>query len=252
MFTKPHLNIPKELTLRRQFVVWRFEDRGGPKPTKVPYTCMGHKASDTNPEHWSEYEFAVKMAQRPGFCDGIGFVFSPNDPYCGIDLDNLWPSDGAETPSWAAGILERFADTYSEVSPSDKGIKIWSRAKAPRCGSWTVEQGGIEIYDHARFFAVTGRSADVLVITDHQHDIELLVANLDAGKPQQSRRIEGTIPYGIQHNTLVSIAGTLFRRGLCMEAIEAALLEVNKRQCQKPGPEENIRRIARSTARWQR
>jgi len=37
------------------------------------------------------------------------------------------------------------------------------------------------------------------------------------------------IPHGRQHYTLVSIAGTLARRGVCPEAIEACLLVVNKR-----------------------
>src|SRR4051794_16226830 len=119
------MKLPPELTERKQWVIWRYEQRtDGAKPTKVPYTCMGYKASDTNPQHWSAFEYALKMSQRLGFADGIGFVFAADDLFCGIDLDNCYPSDAAECVPWAAEILNCFSDTYSEESPSETGVKI--------------------------------------------------------------------------------------------------------------------------------
>jgi putative DNA primase/helicase len=248
-------SLPRELVILPQWVIWRYEIRDG-KPTKVPHTTMGHRASPTNPDHWSTFDYAMKAAARPGFAEGIGFVFHEDDPYCGIDLDNIYPSDAAECASWAEGILERFVDTYSEISPRDKGVKFWCKAKAPRCGKWTVESGAIEIYDRARFFTVTGRSAGILTVADHQHDIELLVENLDqdrgAGSGRVSRTIEEAIPQGQRHPALVSLAGTMFRRGMCFEAIEAALLEVNRLQCGAHYAPEHIHQIIRSMWRWER
>jgi P4 family phage/plasmid primase-like protien len=58
------------------------------------------------------------------------------------------------------------------------------------------------------------------------------------------------IPKGQQHKTLVSIAGSLRKRGLDAEAIFAALKVVNETRCTEPGPERNIRRIADSVARY--
>jgi primase-polymerase (primpol)-like protein len=235
-------------------VLWRYEDRGASKPTKVPYTAMGYRASCTNPEHWSEYGYLIDLLRnRPSFAAGLGFVFTGADPYCGIDLDSVWQSDADEGATWAIRILERFSDTYSEMSPSEAGVKIWCWAKAPRCGSWPVEDGAIEIYDRARYFAVTGKHAGVLAITGHQADVEALITNLDEGQhTPQARAIPEIIPHGTQHNTLISLAGTMRRRGMSIEAIEAALLEVNRTQCEKPGPEENIIRIARSVEKWPR
>jgi hypothetical protein len=46
--------------------------------------------------------------------------------------------------------------------------------------------------------------------------------------------------------TQLSLAGTMRRRGMSIEAIEAALLAVNRTQCERPGSEQNIIRIARS------
>lgn len=59
------------------------------------------------------------------------------------------------------------------------------------------------------------------------------------------------IPYGRQHDTLVSLAGSMRRRGLGVEEIDAALQEVNRRRCEVPGPPENVRRIAESVTQYE-
>lgn len=248
-------SLPDELCALPQWVLWRYEQKPDKaKPDKVPYTCMGYKASVTNPDQWSSYGYALQMACRPGFAEGLGFVFSAADPYCGVDLDNCYPSDAAECAPWAKRLLERFGDCYSEASPSDAGVKIWCRARSPRCGKWTVEAGAVEVYDNSRFFTVTGRHAGILTIADHQQDIEALVTNLDEDRyvAHQSHTIPDVIPQGQRHPTLVSLAGTMFRRGMTLEAIEAALLITDEKQCDPPHGPEHIHKIVASMARWQR
>ena len=78
--------IPEELKIRPQWVNWRLEERDG-KRTKVPYTPRtGRKASTTDLTTWGMFGevFAALRSER---YDGIGFVFSSGDPYCGVDLD---------------------------------------------------------------------------------------------------------------------------------------------------------------------
>ncbi len=58
------------------------------------------------------------------------------------------------------------------------------------------------------------------------------------------------IPHGRQHHELVSIAGTMRRRGLNADEIYAALSVVNRNRCERPGPDENIRQIADSVAAY--
>jgi hypothetical protein len=261
-------SIPAELIALPQWVIWRYETRQG-KETKAPYTTMGYRASVTNPEHWSTFEFASRAAARPKFADGVGFVFSAEDPFCGIDLDDVWQSDADEnTPRWAQEIFERFADTYLEESPSGDGVKIWCRARLSHSGRcWPVEHGAIEIYDHSRFFTVTGRSNGVRVITDHQSDVDSLIRYLAARASAPSRAgsalpsansgasaalIGSVIPYGTQHNTLVSLAGSMWNRGFSVDEIDAALQIANAKRCEKPGPPQNIRKIAESISRYPR
>jgi len=50
---------------------------------------------------------------------------------------------------------------------------------------------------------------------------------------------------------LVSIAGTLRRRRICDEEIEACLQAINKIQCERPGQPEHIARIVQSSRRWE-
>ncbi len=247
--------LPKGLTAdREQFVLWKFEmvkDR----LAKVPYSINGRKASVTDPRDWSEFE-AVSRAFRPKLYAGIGFVFREGDGLVGIDLDHCLDAN-LELKPWASGIVERFATTYMEVSPSGSGLKIWARGKLPaNLAAFAVKGGGgIEMYSHARYFTVTGRvfRGAPLELENHADDIAYMYGRLTKDKhhawPLQPL-YGGRIPYGQQHQTLVSIAGTLRARRVCEEAILAALLAVNSHQCEKPGPPENIARIVRSTRSW--
>jgi len=76
--------IPQELTERPQWVAWRTEMRDG-KPTKVPYQPTSEqRASSTDPSTWVSFEQATLAAPR---FDGVGYMFSPDDPYVGLDFD---------------------------------------------------------------------------------------------------------------------------------------------------------------------
>ena len=59
----------------------------------------------------------------------------------------------------------------------------------------------------------------------------------------------GAIQEGQRNATLASLAGTMRRRGMSQEAIEAALLTENNR-CQPPLPQNEIKAIAQSVARY--
>jgi len=65
------------------------------KPTKIPYSPLtGEKASSTNPETWAYYPEALEAYKERGY-GGIGFVFTPEDDLCGVDLDGcLNPETG--------------------------------------------------------------------------------------------------------------------------------------------------------------
>ena len=73
-------NIPTELKQLSQWIVWRDD--------KIPYDPKSGKLADvTNKETWASFDVASDVCIRGGY-SGIGFVFTNNDPYSFIDLDN--------------------------------------------------------------------------------------------------------------------------------------------------------------------
>jgi len=139
--TAATIRVPDSLTELDQWVVWRYEARDGGKPTKVPYQINGSHASTKDANTWCSWDEALKAwEERPECWSGIGFVFLGGDPFFGIDLDHCLDGDGKLKP-WAQPIMERFADTYAEISPSGSGIKLWAKGRLPGAGahsSWVT------------------------------------------------------------------------------------------------------------------
>src|SRR5215217_7505231 len=136
----------------RQWLVWRSEERDG-KLTKIPYSPLtGQRASSTTPETWSGYEEAVRACTEHGF-GGIGFVFTPEDDLCGVDLDGCLDPETGEIESWAQEIIQDL-DSYTEISPSGTGVHVLVRATLPEGRN---RKGQFETYDRNRYFTVTGK-----------------------------------------------------------------------------------------------
>src|ERR687890_896062 len=136
----------------RQWLCWRMEERDG-KPTKVPYDpSTGEKAESTNPKTWTSYEKALSACKDHGY-EGIGFVFTPKDDLCGVDLDKCLDPETGEIESWAQEVIEEL-DSYTEISPSGTGVHILVKATLPEGRN---RKGRFEAYDRGRYFTVTGR-----------------------------------------------------------------------------------------------
>jgi hypothetical protein len=145
-----------ELAPRPQWVLWRYETRNG-KKTKVPYSALtGGPASTTKKQTWTKYDSAidaiVKNRDRFNLSDGLGFVFTDEDPYVGIDLDKCISDEGV-IEEWALEIITAL-DSYTEYSPSGKGFHIYIKAqkRSDRCRT-----GRLEIYSTGRYFTFTGK-----------------------------------------------------------------------------------------------
>src|SRR5262245_53541605 len=121
--------VPDDLAEIDQWVLWTWELRHG-KQAKVPYSTKLYRASSTRFTDCSDFETACDVLRKHAKFVGLGFVFYPEDPFVGIDLDDCLDRSGA-LKDWARPIVERFADTYCEISPSGEGLKIWARGKLP-------------------------------------------------------------------------------------------------------------------------
>jgi putative DNA primase/helicase len=177
--------LPREFCDLDQFVVWTYEARGdGKKPKKVPYQpSQPHtRASTVDPATWSSFDVAVGQV---GAFDGLGFVFSPDDPYAGVDIDACVLRGGRLHPA-AAAIVEQL-DSYTEVSPSGMGVKVIVKAElfpgrhSTRRTPWGDE---LAVYDRGRFFTVTGRAiAHPGVIHERQQELDAIIARVFPSAP---------------------------------------------------------------------
>ncbi|QEL88517.1 phage/plasmid primase, P4 family [Bacillus mycoides] len=164
--------IPAELKALPQWILWKFETRNG-KQTKVPCQVTGEMAQANNRRTWSTFATAVKFYLE-GDYDGIGFVFSRQDNYIGIDIDKC-VVDG-KTNAFATEIIDTL-DSYTEFSPSEKGIHIIIKGSLPQSVLGTGRKNtkhGLEIYSYGRFFTFTGNrenSNDVYDRTDELAEV---------------------------------------------------------------------------------
>jgi hypothetical protein len=156
----------------RQWLCWRTEERDG-KPTKVPYDpSTGEKAESTNPKTWTSYKKAVSVCKDHGY-EGIGFVFTPEDDLCGVDLDKCLDPETGEIEGWAQEVIEEL-DSYTEISPSGTGVHILVRGVLP---AGRNRKGHFEAYDRGRYFTVTGKhlAGTPLTIEDRQEELRGVV-----------------------------------------------------------------------------
>ncbi len=150
-------NGPTCIRERRQWVAWKYIERDG-KPTKAPINPHnGNLAASTDAATWGSFIEAVEACRQDSNLAGVGFVFTPNDPYCGVDLDDSIDPESGQLKPWAAQFVA-LLDSYTEVSPSGTGVKVFIKANKPgsRCRKG-YEDGEVEIYDRDRFFTVTGQ-----------------------------------------------------------------------------------------------
>jgi putative DNA primase/helicase len=193
--------IPSELTKLSHWVLWKYEGTRNGKNAKVPYQVNGKRAKTDEPNTWSSFEGVHQASiQSPGRFDGIGFVFADSDPYVGIDLDDCLDQDGLPK-GWARSIVEGFQNTYHEISPSGRGLKIWAKARLDGPGvRVSYHDGAIEIYDRGRFFTMTGRRLEgfaTLSIEERQQDVAKLYKLVRAGSSSPCLKSKTSLPENV-------------------------------------------------------
>lgn len=148
-------SVPDELTKLDQWVGVRLIPRanGKGKMDKIPLNPRtGEEGKTNDPTTWGTFQQACALA-RSESSDGIGFVFTHDDPFVGVDLDDCRNLETGKIDSWAVAIIEQLK-SYTEISLSGTGVHILVKGSLPPAGR---KKGDIEMYDSGRYFVVTGR-----------------------------------------------------------------------------------------------
>jgi hypothetical protein len=158
---EPHTDALRELASKARWVCWRYEWVKD-KWTKVPYQSNGQRASTTDPATWTTYDLAVSAALSGAF-DGVGRVVyrgdkdgEEPDDFVGVDLDHCITPETNVVSLEADEILVEL-DTYAETTPSGEGLRAYVRGTLPVDGA---KKNGLEVYQHGRYFTVTGAHVD--------------------------------------------------------------------------------------------
>jgi len=137
-------NIPEELKQLPQWVCYR---------NKLPFNPVtGAPAKAGQPDTWARFDDTVKAV---GNYDGIGFEFN-NNGIMGIDLDKVIAEDS--TVSAEAAEIVAMLDSYTEYSPSGKGLHIFVKGDIPVYGrkKGFIEMYKAKMYKAKRYFTMTG------------------------------------------------------------------------------------------------
>lgn len=141
-------NVPQELRDRPQWINWEYEKDKDGKWKKPPVNSEDYRIDPTDPDNHLSFDEAVRIAKEKGF--GIGFVFTEDDPYIGIDFDGCFDDAGNLCPRGGEDL--ELLNSYAEKSPSGKGLHVI----AEHSNVDAHKTKDIEIYSKERYFTFTG------------------------------------------------------------------------------------------------
>lgn len=162
-----------------QFVTYRLVPSARPgKTDKLPLDWRTGRmpprgsGGHINPEYRCTFEEAA-AAVAAGRGDGVGFVFTADDPFWFLDIDGALQADNTWSPL-AVQLCESLPGVAVEVSQSGRGLHLIGTGVVPPHGCKNIPLG-LEFYDAARFIALTGTGAVGSAATDATFALAALV-----------------------------------------------------------------------------
>ena len=150
-------NIPKYLKENAKFCNWKYETRNS-NLSKVPYNPHTmNKASVNNLNTFTDFSSVINALD---YYDGIGIRV--DGKIIAIDLDHC--IEEGKICSWAEEIISHFSNTYVEISPSGKGLRIILLAPDNYSydkDKYYIKKNNVEVYVAGatnRFVTLTGNA----------------------------------------------------------------------------------------------
>jgi putative DNA primase/helicase len=151
-------NIPQELKATPNWMCWSYELRqngdGEWKWTKPPLQINSRYAKSDRPDTWTTFDRVIEHYISPFGTEPNGIGFRPTGDITGTDLDHCRDPVTGEIDEWAMAII-REIDSYTELSPSGTGIRIFCFGKLP---PGRRKRGNVEMYDESspKYLTITG------------------------------------------------------------------------------------------------
>lgn len=137
--------IPGELRDRPRWILHK---------AKRPIALGGWWSSVNDQSTWMTHGEAVDAVNRKDVAaDGFGFVLNGDGVVC-VDLDDC-VEDG-ELNRFAREFVSELGPTYSEFSPSGRGLHVWGYATLSKGKVLAGKNLKVEVYPAGRFITMTG------------------------------------------------------------------------------------------------
>jgi len=171
----PHRSIeaPEEPKALPGWLIWRYEQHPGEaKPRKVPYYVeggrrFGQQGSAQDRAKLTTFAMARDEAMKRGF-DGVGFALMPDWGITALDFDKCVGPDGSLPPE----ITSIVSNTYSEYSPSGKGIRAFVKGNLGNHKSYAEgDRYGFETFNTKGFVTITGRQTPICELVGNDNRI---------------------------------------------------------------------------------
>lgn len=256
-------NIPKVLQMYPQ---WVCVSEGSKVPMRADEPIA---ASSTDSTTWAKYSDALCSLL---YYDYLGFVFNGNG-IIGIDIDCGYDENG-NISEIAEDIIER-CQSYTERSRSGRGFHIILHGNLPFNGQ--NNRHGVEMYQSARYFIMTGDVYKYSKVVDNQSAIDYIVGKYFSEQRRERVSLRGSKIYkpcwdncitedrrlklrpsypsigeGSRNVSLLSLAGSMYSVGYSKKQIYDELVQVNAQACKPPLGVREIQSICNSVARYQR
>lgn len=156
---------PQSMQKFDQWVCWdRVWDNEREEWKKVPINPKTQRYAKPNDRNtWGTFAEAMNASAK---CDGIGFVFTKEDPYVFVDVDHCWTDEGEFTET-AREFRRVLNNTYCEVSQSSEGLHFICVGELE--SGFNNRKEGVEFYDSGRFVAMTGNVLQEFEPTENEH-----------------------------------------------------------------------------------
>lgn len=266
-------HIPEEMKKYHQWVLWRYVYRNEKeKPAKIPIDPKsGQAASVSNPSTWASYSQTVQALSEYR-CEGVGFVFTENDPFVGIDFDDCVIDEFWGDATDKVEELKTLCSSYWESSPSQKGIHIIVKGKLPDGINGYNNRNGIEMYSSGRYFCITALPEYMPhgEIVENQSAIDTIYYYAKAtaitvkGSPiekptstkPKSYDLKGILNYpfpeGSRNISLFQLCCTFRTYGADDKQVNETIETANRTRCKPPLSSDEVAIIARSVCRYKK
>ena len=104
--------------------------------------------------------FPGRRPCRAGGYAGVGYVFAEDDPYAGVDLDECRDPETGAIASWHGAASAARQATRRSARPRPASRSSSRRPRSVNVAAARYQGGRVEVYDHKRFFTVTGACLD--------------------------------------------------------------------------------------------